>query len=409
MMKKKLIYIICSCVFVILNSCSEPSKEYVLKVKLNKLTYKDIYDYDLVKDVIFDAEELNLDSLKTKSRESFLKGVDEYKNKKNASAAILWFKKSILNFPDAKTYYELGNALLEAKMDKNSLEEAMKAYRVAEALEIKPLYSVYYKMACAENMIDKLDSKKEENYMVFSYLRRSFQTGFYDTLSIAQDTRINSIVGSSGYKSLLLELKSKNLNVDKNSLFELYKSAYPIHKDGYEVSVISGKGESNESISYDFSTFVPEMQNTSFGREVSNDFFYVANVKETPAYTALIYTSVSFWGGEESGPMPSYTSIVTYDPTGVIIDRKLIACDCSAGKVKTAKIIDDKVYVEDFDRLWKRPIDEVSFDKNDIDQYIHGAKLTYVIHEDGTITAAEIPANYIDTVITKNQSQNTPL
>jgi tetratricopeptide (TPR) repeat protein len=409
MMKKNVLYIFCSCVFVILNSCSEPTKEYVLKVKLNKLTYTDIYDYHLVKDVIFDAEELNLDSLKKKSRESFLKGVDEYKNKKNISAAILCFKQSIVNFPDAKTYYELGNALLEDKTNKVSLEEAMKAYRVAEVLEIKPLYSVYYKMACAENMIDKLNSKKEENYSVFSYLRRSFQAGFYDTVSIAQDTRINSIIGSSGYKSMLLELKSKNLNGDKNSLFELYKSAYPIHTEGYEVSVINGKGESDESISYDFSTFVPEMQNTSFGREVSNDFFYVANVKETAAYTALIYTSVSFWGGEESGPMPSYTSIVTYDPTGIIIDRKLIACDCSAEKVKTAKIIDDIVYVEDFDRLWKRPIDEVSFDENDIDQYIHGAKLTYVIHEDGTITAAEIPANYIDTVITKKQTQNTPL
>lgn len=407
-MKKHIPHLIAFCMLVILNACSGPTKEYVLKAKLNKLTHKDIYDYELVQDVIFDAEELNLDSLKAKSRESFLKGVDEYKNKKNISGAILWFKQSILNFPDAKTYYELGNALMEKETDKASLEEAVKAYRVAEELEIKPLYSVYYKMACAENLLHKLGEEDEENYLVISYLRRSFETGFYDTVSLAQDTRINSIITTSEYKSLLRTLRSENAKDSKNNLFEIYKSAYPRHLEGYEVSSVDGKEKNDESISYDFSAFVPEMQNTSFGREVSNDFFYVANVKETPAYTALVYRSVSFWGNGESYMMPSYTSIVTYDPKGVIIDRKLIACECSAEKIKTAKITGDKVYVEDFKRIWKEPIDKVSFDENEVEQYVSQASLTYVINEDGTINVPEVPANYIDSVITKNQSQNPP-
>ncbi|ABG59105.1 hypothetical protein [Cytophaga hutchinsonii] len=389
-----------------LHSCSGPQKEYVLKVKLNKLTQKDMYEYNLVKDVIFDAQELNVDSIKARSRESFLKGVDEYKNKHNAAAAVPLFKQSILTFPDAKTYYELGNALMELNTEA-SLDESIKAYRVAEELDIKPIASVYYKMACAQNMIGTLKKSDEDEYMVISYLRKSFINGFYDTLTLAKDTRINSILSTMSYKTLLRELESFKYKEDRNGLFELFKQAYPRPVEFEAALTDLTQYENKESISYDFAVFVPEMQNTEFGREVSNDFFYNALVQETPAYTALIYTSVSFWGDHDA-LMPSFTSLVTYDPMGIIIDRKLIACQCSAEKVKTVKIKDNKVYVEDFKRIWKQPIDKVSFDDNEVDKFESLAKLTYTINEDGTIQASEIPANYMDTVITKDQSKNTP-
>lgn len=403
-------FLIISLSSLLLSSCSKSSKEYILKVRLNKLTMNDIYDYDLVKDVIFDAEEANMDSIKAKSREAFLKGVDELKNKNNASGAVLLFKSSIVKFPEAKTYYELGNALMEDKKNKESLEEAIKAYRVARKLDIKPLYLVYYKTACAENMLGALDPDDDNTYSVISALRDAFHAGFQDTLALLKDERINSIVNTFPYKALMVELKSANLNENTNGLFELYKQAYPVQLTGYEVTVNDvADSDNKESISYDFAAFVPEMQNTEFGRDVSNDFFYDAVVQSTPAYTALVYTSVSFWGDNESGLMPSYTSLVTYDPKGVIIDRKLIACQCSAEKIKTASIKDNKVYVEDYKRIWKQPIDKTPVDENEIDKYESQAKLTYVIQEDGTITAAEVPANYIDTVITKDQSKSSPL
>ncbi|HSY60292.1 MAG TPA: hypothetical protein VK796_00390, partial [Cytophaga sp.] len=281
----------------------------------------------------------------------------------------------------------------------------------AEELHIKPIYSVYYKVACANNMIGVLNKSEDDSYQyeVISYLRRAFHEGFNDTLSIEKDERINSIVPTLAYKSLLRELKAENQKGNKNGLFELYKAAYPLQTDGFEITLNDVVGyRDKESISYDFSAFIPEMQNTDFGREVSNDFFYVAKVHETPAYTAVIYTSVSFWG-EADELMPSFTSLVTYDPKGTIIDRKLIACQCSAEKIKVAKITGNKVYVEDFKRVWKEPIDAVPFEENKINKHISLAKLTYEIHEDGTIHAFEIPANYIDTVITKDQSKTPPL
>jgi len=275
---------------VCLNSCSEKKKEYVLKVKLNRLTYKDMYDYNLVADVIFDSQELNLDSIQNISRERFLQGVDEYKNKHNPSAAITFFKASILYFPDAKVYYELGNALMEFKTNKSSLEEAIKAYRVAEELEMKPLFSVFYKLACTENLLDKLErsDNNSEQYQVISYLRSAFHNGFYDTSAIRKDDRINSIIHTAAYKGLLLELEAEHRKGDKNSLFELFKAAFPKNNTVFEISKDQVDQVDNEdAISYDFSTFVPEMQNTSFGRDVSNDFFYVATIKETPVYSCI--------------------------------------------------------------------------------------------------------------------------
>jgi len=86
----------------------------------------------------------------------------------------------------------------------------------------------------------------------------------------------------------------------------------------------------------------------------------------------------------------------------------MISCQCSAEKIKTAKITDNNVYVEDYKRIWKQPIDKVSFEENSVDKYELLAKLTYTINDDGTIKATEIPADYKDTVIVKNQTNTTP-
>ena len=47
--------------------CSQTEKNYVAKVKLHQLADTDIYNGDLVYDVIFDAQELAVDSLKDRS------------------------------------------------------------------------------------------------------------------------------------------------------------------------------------------------------------------------------------------------------------------------------------------------------------------------------------------------------
>src|SRR6478609_2129556 len=94
-----------------ITACNRVEKRYVIKAKLIRLQKETMYDKKLAYNAIFDAEESGSDSVKNESRKCFLKGIDLYKNKKDIAAAIVQLKKSILLFPAAKTYYELGNAL----------------------------------------------------------------------------------------------------------------------------------------------------------------------------------------------------------------------------------------------------------------------------------------------------------
>lgn len=126
-------------------ACSQTSINYVARVKPLRLFDTEIYKADKVEDVLFDSEEQNIDSLRNLSRQLFLKGVDAFRNKKAPGTAIKIFKQSILALPDAKTYYELGNALLESGMFKDEFEEAEQAFEIAERLNFQPLYLVHYK------------------------------------------------------------------------------------------------------------------------------------------------------------------------------------------------------------------------------------------------------------------------
>ena len=182
--------------------CGNSPKNHVAKVKLQKLTEQKLYDNDLVSDVIFDAEELGIDSIKNKSRELFLKGIDLYKNKKNLYAAVRSFKSSLLIFPDAKTYYELGNALLDIHSNE-SLKEADQAYGVALSIQFQPKSNIYYKQACAYYLLSKFSTEKESGYLnsAFYNLQDAFRFGFTDTILLAK-------IGD--LKALLIYLNTTN-------------------------------------------------------------------------------------------------------------------------------------------------------------------------------------------------------
>lgn len=382
-------------------SCKSPGKEYVLKVKLQKLTEDNIYDKDIVYDVIFDAEEMNLDSLQTKSRQLFLQGVDLYKNKHNPKGAISLFRQSILTFPEAKAYYELGNALLDARTGTRACAEATRAYEVAEHLGFSPRSSVAYRMACANYMIYRSNPKDSSSYLYYtlSALRSAFNSGYRDTAAIAKDPDIKGIVAVDDYRSMLIDMRAEWLNSPgANSLFTLYGNAFPANTtEHFEI----GKEQVDmhdykTSISYEFASFIPEMQNTSFSREVSHDYFYVTKLRETPQYTALIYSSVSFYGEDMQ---PVNTTLAIYDKEGNIISRKLVSCQCSAEKIKTVSILDNEIRIEDYKRIWDKPFTEVSFEENSVKSYEQLASAVYTIDDSGKIREKEVPKNYNDSTI----------
>ena len=371
--------------------CSQTEKNYVAKVKLHQLADTDIYNGDLVYDVIFDAQELAVDSLKDRSSELFRSAIDSYINKKDPAAAVPLFRRSILVLPDARTYYELGNALSDKSNPRRNYAEAMKAYAVAERLNWQPASMLHYKMAIACNMQRASDASP---YETVNYLQQAFNEGFNDTAMLNGEASLRPVLSTNEFKEMFRKL-DMNAIARKNTgnLFASYKNAFHVYRQPFEIGVKNvGDVDNQQRISFDFAMFIPEMQNTYFGREVSNDYFYVAQVAETPAYTALIYSSVKFY--DDSNTEPVTTKIVTYDASGKIIASRIFAGQFSAEKIKAGRIDNNEITLRDYKRTWKKPIDEVPMEENEVDKYELLATSTFKLMDSGDIVeVSSVPAD----------------
>ena len=205
-----------SIVVSIITSGCTTKKNYIVKVKLAKLTRANMYDKDVVTDYLFDTEEQPVDSLKTASKKLFLKGIDLYKNKKQAEASIPYLKKSILTYPDAKTYYELGNALMDWQVnsrwnyiDQGIIKQADSALNVAVSFHFEPMSQVYYDRACATYLLRFTDTDYVAS--VLDYLEEAFANGFTDTTFLNNDKRINGFTKRKEYRKLIAEQKLRQV------------------------------------------------------------------------------------------------------------------------------------------------------------------------------------------------------
>ncbi|MES2559632.1 MAG: hypothetical protein V4590_07830 [Bacteroidota bacterium] len=382
----------CLVATLLMPACSGPSAEQILKVQLQKLTFKTMYDKNLVYDVVFDSEELNLDSVKKLSGALFLQGVDLFKNKRNPGAAVVKFKSSILTFPDAKTYYELGCALAAGGYSEAVREEAIEAFEVAQHLHFEPAANVHYKIACVKYQNYKRDPEKWGMWYVINPLEDSFKAGRFDTNAVAQDPQLKGITEEPLYKNLVLQMVAQNRQ--GSGLFDLYKRAYTNNLETYTLTPEKVEmADFRQSINYDFADFIPEMENTDFNREVSNDFYFVGRVKQTELYQAFLYTSIAFSGEEMQ---PAFTYLVVYDNEGDILSKKMVGCQCSAEKIKTFSVNNGTINITDMKRNWAKPITDVSFAENSILGYDVLAKAVFTIDDTGRITDKDVPANYND-------------
>lgn len=373
-------------------ACSGPAEEHILKVQLQKLTFKTMYDKNLVYDVVFDSEEMNVDSVKKIAGGLFLQGVDLFKNKRNPGAAVVKFKSSILTFPDAKTYYELGCALAAGGFSEAVREEAINAFEVALHLRFEPIANVQYKMACVKYQNYKHNPEKSSMWYVLDPLEQSFKNGRFDTVAVARDPQLKGITDEPMYKNLVLQMIAQHQQ--GSGLFDLYKRAYNNNLESFTlVPEKVAMDEFRQSINYDFAKYVPEMENTSFNREVSNDFYFVGSVKQTDLYHAFLYTSISFSGEEMQ---PTFTYLVVYDNEGEILSKKLVGCQCTAEKIKTFSVDKGAIRITDMKRNWEKPVADVPFDENKIIGYDVLAKASFTIDDSGKITDENVPANYND-------------
>jgi hypothetical protein len=363
-----------------------------------------MYDKDVVTDYLFDAEEQPEDSLKTSSKKLFLKGIDLYKNKKQADSSIPYFKQSILTYPDAKTYYELGNALMDGQantrlnyIDQAIIREADSAINVAQSFHFEPMSQLYYDKACIVYLLRFTDT--DYAVPVDDYLEQAFADGFTDTTFLNNDKRINGFTKRNEYRKLIAEQKARQVAGKGKSMFDTYIQSFPTVVQPFEITLdkVNMKDYSSD-ISYDFAKFIPEMGNTRFGRGVDNDYIYVAKVAQTPVYVAVIYFSINYY--DEGEMQPILTKLVTYDTAGNIISSRLFAYQYSMEKIRAGRIDNNEITLQDYKRIWKYRIDSVSIEDNQVLRYEPLTKATFRLTESGKIEKDDVPANFNDSATT---------
>ena len=147
------IKLLCLSILLFVYSCHN-NTNYVAKVKLRTLANHEMFDKNKVYDVIFDAEELQIDSLRNQSRQLFLKGVDAYKNKKHFAQAIDYFKSITLNGSRSQAVKRLkvlsDNSTSKTTNNSNDTHYQLYPYIRYGVLSVREIYHKFHKR-CYDN------------------------------------------------------------------------------------------------------------------------------------------------------------------------------------------------------------------------------------------------------------------
>jgi len=311
-------FVLYSLAFVsILASCGNPAAPgsdvengvVVDETKPIKLSTADLFNGEKVRLFLYQNPKAN-----PKADKLFLKALDEFKNKKNLDAASAGFKASITEYPNSKSYYELGNVYMEMK----NYQGALDAYSLAEKLGYEPFSKVMFNVACAYSQLKNFP-------MSADYLQFAIQAGYVNVDNIEKDEDLANL----REKEPALFRKNVELAIsgvsDVEKLYWLQfkrnfvQASFPINLNADQGKTVF---DDKNHISYDFERFVSEMRDARFSREVSKGFYNFVQVAETKNYVALIYVVKEEFYGDQS---PLSYRLVTYTKSGKLIDKKTIA------------------------------------------------------------------------------------
>ncbi len=341
------------------------------------ISFENLYTKHQIDNYLFNLEEsANKDSIIKESKKLFLKGIDALKNKKDYEAAIKYTKNALSLYPEAKAYYELGNALLAI----GNYNEAKSAFEEAIEFDFNPKAQLYYQIAFC---LAKAESGNK--YQIKEYLNLAIQNGLLHQPGFNQ-TALELFQHESWYASLVTDVPG--LGSKEQLFFQSFVEGFePENENGFELSAneVTMENAKKEFINYDFAQFVKEMENVSFGRDVSHEFFYLSQVHHTDEIIALVYGSEEIsYGGMAN--IAYY--MVTYTKEGKEIDKQLVGCNCSAEKIKSFKIKKNHVTVTEHSRIWEKNLQDVAIENNRVKNIIDEQQFHYVINEQGGIDEA---------------------
>ncbi len=349
---------------LLLTACSnnpEPSFSEQKAKPAGQLSADAIYQFDSVVTYLRQAHQSQSDTAK----KLFLKGIDLSVNQKNAEGSLPFFQQSARFFPDNKTYYELGNVLLNMNQD----SVAYQAFNMAEKLNYQPISYVLYKKACSlAGMTGEEDWERREQ--TIAYLKNAIENGFTDRDKIYNEPKLASIRKSDDFTGMFNEAMSGNGD-PATVLWVNYSAGFRPASFPLTINIETLKNiKQPTSISYDFEKFVTEMRDYKFSRDVGQEFFYMAKVASTPAYETVIYGSRSYdYEDNEDLPyVPTQFYLASYSKKGKLIDKLPIAGQLSfedTFKVATLQQ-NGNVDIKDYKNTWAKPVGDDGYVGNKV-------------------------------------------
>lgn len=326
-----------------------------------QLSSKAIYQFDSVVNYLQHARQSQSDTAK----KLFLKGIDLHVNQKNSEASLPLFQQSARFFPDSKTYYELGSALLNTNQD----SVAYQAFDMAEKLNYQPISYVLYKKACClGGMTGEEDWERREQ--AIAYLKNAIENGFTDREKIYNEPKLANIRKGEDFTYMFNEAMSGNGD-PATVLWVNYSAGFRPASFPLTINMETLKSiKQPTAISYDFEKFVTEMRDYKFSRDVGQEFFYMAKVNSTPTYETVIYGSRSYdYGeGDELPYMPTQFYLVSYSKKGKLIDKLPLAGQLSfedTFKVATLQQ-NGNIDIKDYKNTWAKPVGDEGYVGNKV-------------------------------------------
>jgi hypothetical protein len=282
------------------------------------LTSTAIYNFDSVASYLQNISSMQADSAK----KFFLKAIDTYKNNKKPQESINDFTSALALYPDKKSYYELGSALLDA----NKPDMALNAFEMAEKLNYDPLGYVLFKKACCYATLKKEDNYENEEKAT-ELIQYAVENGFTDRTKLLTEPKLKSL-NEYGALTRVYNAAMAGYGSTNNVLWNDFSNNFQQCSFPLTINMESIKklGKTN-AINYDYEKYVTEMRDYKFSRDVGNEFFYYAKVTSTPDYKTVIYGSRSYdYGdGEKVAYIPCEFYMASFNNDGKLLDKVILA------------------------------------------------------------------------------------
>jgi len=366
---RRLLYATLALVCIVAGSCKQPQNQFSLDAKT-------IFSFDSVSAFVKGVSRRDKDS----SQKIFSEALDLLKNRHDAGKSIGLFIRSLVIYPNAKAYYELGNAYLE----NYEAEHALDAFSMAERLDYSPQGYLLFKKACCYAQMDRLGD-------MYDYISYAVENGFVDRTLIFNDKFLQKYKNDERFVSAYNDAMAGNGDADA-ILWEGFSRDFD--QASFPLVIDSGYYHSKPSfvsLAYDYDKFIVEMRDAKFSRDVGEEFFYVAKVIDSSKYKTVIYGCKPY-DDDNGGPARYY--MATFNIKGRLVDKQMIAgAKFYDSLYNVFSMPDNKQFeIKHYSVAYEKDVQRVGYTDNPVTKMDLVSSDKYTIDSAGRFIAATQPA-----------------